>query len=442
MARHKIAIVSDIENTTRDILEYQVNDEENNISYIIADSGGITSWTRDEILRDIRDRADSSIDKSDVILFVLEADKITDLDSEIVKKIRKLDKDVIVVWNKADNQNKINEAYELYSLWFEDIVFTSVAQKKWIPELKNKISAKLKAKWLNVKEVDYNDEDIKLALIWRPNVGKSSLINAITWENRVMVKDMPGTTRDSVDTIFEHKDKRFILIDTAWIRRAWKIWYKNIEDWSVIRSEKAIVRADIVALIVDWFDGIKAWDLHIIEKAIEENKWLIIVVNKWDKVLLKPGINKDTIQAEYMNYLKKKFDFLSYVTPIFTSATNGKRVDEILEVAAKIKDERLKRVKTWVFNNFLEQVIYKHPPTWNKKSHKPKIYYWSQVDVNPPKFLISVNHKEHFHFSYKRYLENKIRELFWFWGTPIDIELKSRESIFKKWKKVKPKTDK
>ncbi|EKD66502.1 MAG: hypothetical protein ACD_49C00038G0036 [uncultured bacterium (gcode 4)] len=442
LARHKIAIVSDIENTTRDILEYQVNDEENNISYIIADSGGITSGTKDEILQDIRSRVDASIDKSNLILFVLEADKITDLDLEIVKKIRKLEKDVIIVWNKADNQNKLNEAYELYSLWFEDIVFTSVAQKQWLTELKNKVAAKLKEKWLNIKEVDYSETDIKLALIGRPNVGKSSLINAITWENRVMVKDMPGTTRDSVDTIFEHQDRRFILIDTAWIRRAWRIWYKNIEDWSVIRSEKAIVRSDIVALIIDWFDGITSGDQHIIEKAVDESKWVILVVNKWDKVLQKPGINKDTIQKEYMSYLKLKFDFLSYVTPVFTSAINGKRVDEILEVAAKIKDERLKRVKTWVFNNFLEQVMYKHPPTWNKKSHKPKIYYWSQVDVNPPKFLISVNHKEHFHFSYKRYLENKIREFFWFWGTPIIIELKSRESIYKKWKKVIPKGDK
>lgn len=434
---HKIAIVSDIENTTRDIIEFQINDADNEISYIIADSGWLNTGSSDEILQDVRKRVEDSISKSDLILFVLEYDKITDLDQEIAKILRKSKKDILVVGNKADNQNKAMLWYELYSLGFKDVLFASVSHRKWITEIKEYINDNFTSKWLKIIEDNYDESYIKLSVIGRPNVGKSSIVNAITWENRVMVRDMPWTTRDSIDSVFDYEDKKFVLIDTAWIRRSGKIGSQNIEDWSVLRSERAITRADIVAVILDWFEWITSQDLSIVSKAIEEKKWLIIVVNKWDKVLAKPGVDKEKIMDEYMYYLKQKFDFLSYVTPIFTSATTGKRLDEILNTAIKIKEERLKRVKTSVFNTFIEQITYKHAPTWNKKSHKPKIYYWSQVDVNPPKFVISVNNPDHFHFSYPRYIENKIREFFGFWWTPIEIEFKWRESIFKKNRVVK-----
>lgn len=432
---HKIAIVSDIENTTRDIIEFQMNDKDNSISYILADSGWLNTGTNDEILTDIRNRANLSIEKSDIVVLLLEYDKITNVDLEIAKLLKKSKKDVILVWNKADNQDKIMEAYELYKLWFEDVVFTSVSHRRWIDELRNLIIEKVKKKWFEDFEENYDESFIKLAIIGRPNVGKSSIINAVTWENRVMVKDMPWTTRDSVDTVFNWKDSKFVLIDTAWIRRVWKIGSQNIEDWSVLRSERAIKRADVVALVIDTFEWITSQDQHIVARALEEKKWIIIVMNKWDKVLAKPWIDKDKIMDEYMYYLKQKFDFLPYVTPVFTSAVTGKRLDEVLDCAVNIWQERQKRVKTSVFNNFLEQITYKHPPTWNKKSHKPKIYYWSQVATNPPRFVISVNNHEHFHFSYSRYIENQIREFFGFWWTPIDIELKWRESIYgKKWK--------
>jgi len=263
-------------------------------------------------------------------------------------------------------------------------------------------------------------------MVWRPNVGKSSMINAIVWKDRVMVKDMSGTTRDSIDTKFRYDDTDFVLIDTAWIRRLSKVWTRNVENWSVMRSERAIKRADIVAVIVDWYEGIVQQDLSIINKVLEEKKWLIVVVNKWDKVLNKPGVNKDTMMNRYIAYLQEKIEFIPWVSVIFTSATDKKRVNEILERAKEIKSERFKRVKTWIFNNFLEQVIYKHPPTGNKKSHSPKIYFWTQADTNPPKFVLSVSNPDHFHFSYKRYLENRIRDNFWFEGTPIIIEYKWR----------------
>ena len=241
-----------------------------------------------------------------------------------------------------------------------------------------------------------------------------------------MVKDLSWTTRDSIDTKFSFEDTNFVLIDTAWIRRLSKVWVRNIEDWSVMRTDRSIVRSDVVCVVIDGFEWVGHQDLSIISKVLEEKKGLIIVVNKWDKVLAKPDIDKEKIMNKYLSYLKEKIEFLPWVSVIFSSATEKKRINEILKAAGEIKAERLKRVKTGIFNNFIEQVVYKHPPTGNKKSHNPKIYYGSQVDTNPPKFILTVNNPDHFHFSYKRYLENRIRDNFWFFGTPITIEFRWR----------------
>lgn len=183
--------------------------------------------------------------------------------------------------------------------------------------------------------------------------------------------------------------------------------------------------------MIDAFEGITHQDEHIVGEALKAKKGIILVLNKWDIVLAKPGVNTDTILDRYMHYLSKKFDFLSYAPVVFTTAIENRRIDLVLEHAQKIQIERHKRVKTAIFNKFLEQITYEHAPTGSRKSHKPKIYYGSQVDVNPPRFVISVNNAEHFHFSYVRYIENKIREFFGFEGTPVDIEMKSRKSMFK-----------
>lgn len=242
---------------------------------------------------------------------------------------------------------------------------------------------------------------------------------------------MPGTTRDAIDTVVTHKDREICLIDTAGIRRAGKIGSANIEQWSVLRAERSIERADIVAVVMDAFEGVAHQDEHIVGEAIKAKKGIILVLNKWDKVMEKPGINTATILDRYMVYLSKKFDFLSYAPVVFTQAIEGKRIDLVLDHALAIHAERQKRVKTGVFNKFLDQITYDHAPTGSRKSHKPKIYYGSQVDINPPRFVISVNNSAQFHFSYLRYIENKIREVFGFEGTPIDIELRSRKSIYK-----------
>ncbi len=426
---HKIAIVADEEGTTRDISEYEYNDEENGLTYIMSDSGGLDfSNKTDEISKDIAERTEKSIANSDLLIWLIEYDRTTELDEMVLKVLRENKiKDVIICANKADNEAKKMEAYSL--AWFgEGLEFfpISVSHNDWIRDIKKFVAKFLTSKGLNYEHEEIDDSFVKLAMVGRPNVGKSSIINAITWENRVMVKDFSGTTRDSIDTKFKYNDNDFVLIDTAGVRRLSKIWVRNIEDWSVMRTNRAITRADIIAVIIDWVDWIVHQDLSIINKALDEKKWLVIVINKWDLVLAKPWVDKEKMMNRYIDYLKSKIEFLPWVSVIFTSALDRKRVDEILDAASNIKVERFKRVKTWIFNNFLEQVVYKHPPTGNKKSHNPKIYYWTQADVNPPKFVVSVNNPNHFHFSYKRYLENKIRDNFWFFGTPIEIEYKWR----------------
>lgn len=426
---HKIAIVADEEGTTRDISEYEFNDTENGLTYIVSDSGWLDfSSKSDQISKDIAERTEKSIVESDLLIWLIEYDRVTELDEQVLKVLRNNKiKNVIIVANKADNETKKMEAYSLAGFW-EALAFfpVSVSHNSWITEVKEFVAKFLTSKGLNYEQEEIDDSYVKLAMVGRPNVGKSSLVNAITWKNRVMVQDMSWTTRDSIDTKFKFNDTDFVLIDTAWVRRLSKVWVRNIEDWSVMRTDRAILRADVIAVIIDWFDGIVNQDLSIISKALEENKWLVIVINKWDKVLAKPGVEKEKMMNRYIDYLKSKIEFLPWVSVIFTSALDRKRVDEILEAAINIKIERYKRVKTWIFNNFMEQVIYKHPPTGNKKSHSPKIYYWAQVDVNPPKFVLTVNNPNHFHFSYKRYLENRIRDNFWFFGTPIVIEYKWR----------------
>lgn len=427
---HKIAIVADEAWTTRDISEYEYTDNVNNITYVLADSWWLDfSSKNDEIAVDIIDRTHEAIKESDILIWLLEYDKFTQLDERILKVLR--DKNmppVIVVANKADNENSKLEAFSLPVVNSFDAFFTtSVSHNSGFNEIRTFIAKNLKSRWFDYLVEDLDDNFIKLALVWRPNVWKSSLINSIVWKNRVMVKNMAWTTRDSIDTKFKYNEKDFVLIDTAWIRRLSKIGTRNIENWSVMRTERSITRADIVAVIVDWVDWIHQQDLSIISRVLEENKWLIIVINKWDAVLNKQGIDKEKIMWRYLWYLSEKFDFLPWVSVIFTSAVEKKRVEEILDTAILINEERKnKRVKTSIFNGFIEQAVIKHPPTWNRVAHKPKIYYGSQVDVNPPKFVLTVNNPEHFHFSYKRYLENKIRDNFWFSGTPIIIEYKGR----------------
>ena len=293
---HKIAIVHDEEGTTRDISEFEYRDAENDLTYILSDSGGLDLKEKtNEITKDIAERTEKSIKDSDLLIWLIEYDRITELDEEVLNILRKMNvKNYIVVANKADNENKRMEAYNNAWFWNSlEFFVASVLHNAWMKEIKKFVADFLTKKWLNYKEEEVDDTYVKLAMVWRPNVWKSSLINAIVWENRVMVKDMAWTTRDSIDTKFHYDDTNFVLIDTAGIRRLSKVWVRNVEDWSVMRTQRAIKRADVIAVVIDWFDWIVSQDLSIISSVLEENKWLIIVVNKWDKVLAKPWVDRE-----------------------------------------------------------------------------------------------------------------------------------------------------
>jgi len=427
MTGHKIAIVADEAGTTRDISEFEYTDEKNDLTYIIADSGGLDySSANDEIAVDITERTERSIVESDLLIWVVEYDRFTELDESIYRIIQKHKVvNYIVLANKADNETQVMESYSMAGKWELEFFPVSSSHNAGIGDVRRYIAKYLKDKGLNYKK-EQEDPSLKMAFIGRPNVGKSSILNTIVWSDRVMVKDLSGTTRDAIDTKFHYEQTDFTLIDTAWIRRLSKVGTRNIENWSIMRTERALKRADVIAIIIDGFEGIVQQDLSLISQISDEKKGIIIVVNKWDLVLAKTWVDKDQMMNRYIEYLKEKIEFIPWVSVIFTSATEKKRLTKILDQAIEIDAERKKRVKTGIFNEFLEQVIYKHPPTGNKKSHSPKIYYGSQVDTNPPKFLITVNNPNHFHFSYKRYLENKIRDNFGFHGTPITIEFRGR----------------
>lgn len=424
------SIVSEEANTTRDLVEHRYRDETTGLSYVLIDSGGLVIGSEDQILRDVRSRVEKAVQESDLIVFVVEYDKITELDDAVTKMLRRSKKPVILVANKADNKDRENEAYGALALGFDDFHILSVVHRRGVQTLRTGIADRLTALGFTPDKEMQDSKALKIALIGRPNVGKSSLVNALLGYEKSIVSPVSGTTRDSVDSLLEFEGKEYILIDTAGIRRSGKIGIYNIESYAVLRAERAIERADVVVVVIDGMEGVTAQDCHVIERAVEARKCLLIAVNKWDLVRQRPNVTLDGLVDRYDEYLLKVCAFVKYVPHLFMSAEEGIGVQDILKQASVVAEERFKRVKTSVFNTFLREVAASHAPTGNKKTHRPKMYYGSQVTTDPPKFLISVNNSRHFHFSYIRYLENKIRSFFGFSGTPIEIELKSRESIF------------
>lgn len=424
LAGGRLAIVAEEANTTRDIVERAIHDESGIPRAVLRDSGGLNFGTNDEILADIRERVERSVRESDLVVFVVEYDKVSQEDELVARELRHAGVDVLLVANKADNADRALEAYGAMALGFEDFVVTSANHRRGIDTLRERIFARFPVE--DERGPEDGDPPLRLAIIGRPNVGKSSLLNALTGENRAMVRDMPGTTRDTVDTLVHHEGRDIMLVDTAGIRRAGKIGMHNIESWSVLRSKEALARTDVVAVVVDADEGLTHLDQAILGEAADAKKGIIVVLNKWDLYLKQPEVDPSSAQDRYMAYLKGRLDFAPYAVPVFTSAVEGKRIPAILDAAIGIDAERKKRVKTATFNTFIEQIVMKHAPTGNKKSHKPKVYYGSQVDTDPPKFVIHVNNPDQFHFSYPRYIENQIREFFGFFGTPIKIELRGR----------------
>ncbi|MCF7917409.1 ribosome biogenesis GTPase Der [Candidatus Gracilibacteria bacterium] len=449
--KQRKAIVSDIPGTTRDSLMERIQGE--NFTYWLVDTAGLTNARGDSLEKEIQLQAKLALENADMIIFLVDGKKeLTADDEHIVSILRKSKKPVIFVANKIDDGN-INRILELARFGFGNPLPISAKNYTGLWELEEVIETHLEKAGFEKTPapIEFSDDDIpdekapaesiiKVAFLGRPNVGKSSLLNALVKENRSVVSDVAGTTRDTIDTSYETEDgQKFLFLDTAGLRRPGKIG-KDLDFWSSVRTREAMERADVCALLVDALDGITHQDLAIAGKIIEAGKGIIICVNKFDLVREKTrgqeesdtrdlsevkmwGEELDQVRQKYLTYLSDHIRFLPWAPVLFFSAKTGKGVDDVLVSAKAIYHERTKRISTAELNRFLPEVYYGHVlPT--SGTIRGTIKYLSQVAVSPPKFIFFVNNAKAFHFSYRRYLENKIREKYGFHGTSIQIEVR------------------
>ncbi|EPY07696.1 GTP-binding protein Der [Paenibacillus sp. E194] len=405
----RLAIVEDKPGVTRDRI-YGTG-EWIGKPFNIIDTGGIEVYGEDEMLRSIRVQAELAIEEADVIVFMCEAKSgVTQADEEVAQMLFRSGKPIVLAVNKVDNMSRMDDIYEFYSLGFGDPVPISGSHGTGIGDLLDEVVNNLP----DLSDEEYDEDVIKVALIGRPNVGKSSLVNAILGEERVIVSDVAGTTRDAIDTPFEKDDQRFVLIDTAGMRKRGKV-YETTEKYSVMRSMKAIERADVVLVVINGEEGIIEQDKHIAGYAHEAGKAVLFVVNKWDIV------NKDdkTMQ-QFETKIRDHFLFMTYAPIVFLSAKTKQRLHKLLPVVQHVAQQHAKRIPTHLLNDVVtDAVAYNPPPT--DKGRRLRINYATQVAVKPPTIVVFVNDPELMHFSYERYLDNRIRAAFDFEGTPIRI---------------------
>ena len=411
----RISIVEDTPGVTRDRIYGESNWRGRNFTLI--DTGGIEPEKNDVILTQMRLQANIAIDIADVIIFVTDVRQgVTSADEEIALMLKKSKKPIILVCNKADSFQKFqSDIYEFYNLGIGDPMPVSASNAQGIGDVLDKVYDNLP------KEAD-NDEDserIKVAVIGKPNVGKSSLINKILGENRNIVSNIAGTTRDAIDSYFENEHGKYTFIDTAGIRRKSKVTEK-IEKYSVLRSLFAIERADVCLMLIDANEGVTDQDAKIAGEAHEAGKGIILVVNKWDEY------EKDTGTLEkYRKAIYEKLSYLSYAPVMFISAKTGQRVDKLFGMINDVAKQNAKRVTTSQLNQVINEAIaIVQPPS--DKGKKLKIFYGTQASTKPPTFVIFVNQKSLFHFSYERYLVNQIRKEFGMQGTPIRIIVREK----------------
>lgn len=412
LINEKKAIIADTPGVTRDriygIVNYKMK------SFSLIDTGGID--LTDEAFNDnIKIQAELAIDEADVIVFVVDGrESITQNDLAVRDMLLRANKKVIVALNKMDDKKHDENIYEYYELGFENIICISAEHKRNINELLNMITEDF-----NDYTTEENDEILKFAVIGRPNVGKSSLVNAILGEERQIVSDVAGTTRDSADSRFTYDHQDYLVIDTAGMRKKGKV-YENIEKYSIIRSLKAIERCDVAVIVIDAESGIIEHDKHIVSYALEAGKALCLVVNKWDTIK-----DKDAALKEWKKRLDNEFQFIPYANVVFLSAKTKSRIHTLMPAILSAYEAYTKEIKTSVLNDVIRDAVSLHePPSY--KGRRLKIYFVNQEDTKPPKFVFHVNNKNLVHFSYERYLENKIRESFELDGTPIIIKFKNR----------------
>jgi GTP-binding protein len=423
------AIVEDLAGTTRDRLYGDTDWGGRN--FMVVDTGGLelnparprqgmtgfqAGVSSRLFLEEIRSQVEIAMAEAEVIVFLVDVETgVTGPDEDIAKLLRRTDKPVLLAVNKADNKKRRDQAVEFYALGLGDPIPVSALHGTGTGDLLDAVVESFPFS----DEEEEEDASIKIAILGRPNVGKSSLLNKLLGEERVIVSDVPGTTRDAIDTRIEYNDQGLVLIDTAGIRRRGKI-KPGVEKHSFLRAVKAINRADVCLLLIDAGEMVTAQDAHIASYIIQEAKSVVVIVNKWDT------IEKNTYTTnEFSKVIRASLKFLDYVPLLFISAKTGQRVHKVLPLALQVNGERLRRIPTSEVNRLLRQAVAEHPPKGQHR-HRLKFFYATQAGVNPPTFIFFVNDRTLLHFGYERYLENKLREYYRFLGTPLRLIFKNR----------------
>ena len=405
----QVSIIEDMPGVTRDRIYQEAT--YNRKKFYLVDTGGIDASKMD-FNAEIKMQAEIAISEADVVVFIVDGKEGLTANDLIVRDIlRKTDKKIIVAINKIDVKDAKDNIYDFYELGFDTYIPISSIHNTGFVELMDTIT-------MNFREQEETiDERIKFSIIGRPNVGKSSLMNALLNEERVVVSNIAGTTRDSIDSVLKYNGEEFVIIDTAGMRKKGKV-FESVEKYSLFRSLKSIDRSDICLVVINAEEGITEHDKHIAGYAIERGKGLIFVVNKWDTV-------KDTTIQEFEKLMRAEFQFATYAPIVFLSALTKKRIHTLMPEIIRVKENIKREIKTSVLNEvILDAYQLNIPPSY--KGKRLKIYFTSQTGINPPKFTFRVNSKGLVHFSYERYLENKIRENFDFTGTPIILQFKNR----------------
>ncbi len=416
LAGEKISIVKDTPGVTRDRIYADVNWLDKDFTLI--DTGGIEPESKDIILSQMREQAQIAIDTADVIMFITDVRQgLIDADSKVADMLRRSGKPVVLVVNKVDNFDKfMADVYEFYNLGIGDPLPISASSRLGIGDMLDEVVKHFPEQTGEEEE----DERPRVAIVGKPNVGKSSIINKLVGEQRVIVSNIAGTTRDAIDTDVVHNGKEYVFIDTAGLRKKNKI-KEELERFSIIRTVTAVERADVVLVVIDATEGVTEQDAKIAGIAHERGKGIIVVVNKWDAIE-----KNDKTMKEYENEVRRVLSFMPYAEIMYVSAETGQRLPKLYDMIDMVIENQTLRVATGVLNEIMmEAVAMQQPPS--DKGKRLKLYYITQVSVKPPTFVIFVNDKELMHFSYTRYLENKIREAFGFKGTSLKFFIRERK---------------
>jgi GTP-binding protein len=430
----RLAVVHDQPGTTRDRLHAPA--EWSGVSFTVVDTGGIEVLAEtvaagrrpgpERVLAQdsapfiplMRAQAEQAIQEADAVIFLTDAASgLTAGDEEVADVLRRSRRPVFLAANKADNARLRQDALEFYALGLETVHPISALHGTGVADLLDDV-----IEALPISQPDIEDESVKLAIVGRPNVGKSSLLNKLLGEERAIVSPIPGTTRDAIDTYLEWEGAPITLIDTAGIRRRGKVG-RGVEQYSVLRALRAIQRADVALLVIDGVEGVTAQDTHVASFILDEWASVVVLVNKWD------AVEKDThTMVEYTQWVRETMRFLDYVPVLFISALTGQRVNKVVPTALAVQQARFQRISTGALNRLVQDALDRHAPP-SKRGRRLRIYYASQPGVDPPTFVFHVNDPDLAHFSYRRYLENRLREAYEFPGTPLRLIFRRRERL-------------